>query len=230
MSRSGAAPREVVEAAAPARGRESAGRGEGPSALTSALRAAPARRGVQTRLTVVPAPRTWAEADTDPVGLVPELEPEQPALPLLWPVPALHRRDEPAPATPGGEPTGRAPLPGSGGGEGVPPDLDAWVARLAAGALEVLHGSRPAGQLMRWFEPRVHRALADRAARVRPVPGGAPRVAVRSVHVSVRAATRDVPVVAEAAAVVAVGPRCRAVALRLSPYHGRWRVTALEVG
>lgn len=197
---------------------------------TSALQVGPARRGVQTRLTVVPAPRSWPDTDGEPVALVPEHEPEQPALPLLWPVPALHRRDEPGAEPPAASSAGPAALAGSGDGEGVPPDLDAWVARLAAGALEVLHGSRPAGQLMRWFEPRVHRALADRAARVRPVPGGAPRVAVRSVHVSVRAATRDVPVVAEAAAVVAVGARCRAVALRLSPYHGRWRVTALEVG
>jgi hypothetical protein len=120
-----------------------------------------------------------------------------------------------------------APLDDAGGS--VPPDLDAWVGRLAAAVMEVLHGTRPAGQLTRWLAPRVHRALADRAARVRPLRDGPPLVCVRSVRTSQRPGDGGRGAV-EAAVVVAVGPRCRAVALRLEPYAQRWRITALEVG
>jgi len=171
-------------------------------------------------LRLAAAPSWSPSSSAAPLALVPDPPgaPAQQPLPLQWtsyarpPVAVPPERPDP-------------------GDEGLPPDLEQWVARLSAAVLEVLHGARPAGQLSRWLAPRVHRALADRAARVRPLQAGPPRVAVRSVHVTPRlpAHPDDSPAV-EAAAVVAVGPRCRAVALRLEPHAGRWRVTALEVG
>ena len=194
-----------------------AGRPQTPPSMTVA-RAIWAADAPRPTLTVVPAPRTSPPPAPPPLTLVPGRLPAQPELPLEWESAPAARTLTAVPALPDG-------------GGALPPDLQAWVGRLAAGVLEVLHGVRPAAQLSRWFAPRVHRALADRAARVRPLQQGPPRIAVRSVHVSGRSSDdgEDLTVV-EAAAVVAVGPRCRAVALRLEPHAGRWRVTALEVG
>ena len=108
------------------------------------------------------------------------------------------------------------------------PDPAALVRTVAATTLEVLTGCRPVSQLLRWTTPEVHGALAARAgaAARRRRPGTA--VARTSVVRVSTCAPRDG--VVEAAAVVTVGPRVRAMAVRLEGWDGRWRVTALELG
>ena len=108
------------------------------------------------------------------------------------------------------------------------PDPAALVRTVAATTLEVLTGCRPVSQLLRWTTPEVHGALSARAtaAARRRRPGTA--VARTSVRRVSTCAPRDG--VVEAAVVVTVGPRVRAMAVRLEGLDGRWRVTALELG
>lgn len=106
--------------------------------------------------------------------------------------------------------------------EGMP-DVDAWVRQLVVGLLEVLAGVRLPTQLVRWLEPAVFAAVSarSRAAKPGPVPL---RATVSSVHVQSPADG-----IVEATAVVRLGNRFRAVALRLRADEGRWRCAAVQV-
>ena len=110
------------------------------------------------------------------------------------------------------------------------PDPAATCAAVVQAVVEVLGGSRPVSQLVRWTTHEVHAALSRRtalAARMRQsgaVPSSRAAV-VRGVRVCVPADG-----VAEASAVVIEADRVRAVAIRLEGLDGRWRATALEVG
>lgn len=143
----------------------------------------------------------------------------------------LTPRREPPAVTPSATP----------GADVVPIDLrrrrsmEAWTARFAQAAVEIVGGDRPVSQLLRWTSEQVYDELRRRAAvvgtaggyvpgqgRVQPVR---PRVAgVRTSFV----ATWTV----EAAVRVRYGERSRAVAARferLSDRRGeRWVCTALE--
>ena len=105
------------------------------------------------------------------------------------------------------------------------PDPAAWARSIIQATLEALHGIRAPGQLRRWYAPRVHAALATRAACVTRVLAAPPTIVVRSVRTAVVGVGR-----VEASGVVEVAGRCRAVALQMQTYDGRWRVTALEIG
>lgn len=89
--------------------------------------------------------------------------------------------------------------------------------------LEVLVGDRPVRQISGWVSPRVLAGLDGRRPGRRD--GFGRRPVVRSLRV-----TEPGDAVAEVSAVVDVGPRVRAVALRLEGLDGRWTVTALHVG
>lgn len=89
--------------------------------------------------------------------------------------------------------------------------------------LEVVVGERPARQVASWVTPRVLAGLENRPARQRTALGRRPML--RSLRV-----TEPADAVAEVSAVVALGGRVRAVALRLEGLDGRWTVTALHVG
>lgn len=119
----------------------------------------------------------------------------------------------------GPQPTPRAHLP-----EPTP-----WAGRLVQGLLEVLSGVRPASQLVRWTTTEVYDSVQRRLIRASTdTRTGQPRrlaEVVRSVHVS-----EPADGVAEVCAIVAQGPRCRAVAMRLEGVDGRWQCTALQIG
>jgi hypothetical protein len=119
----------------------------------------------------------------------------------------------------GPQPTPRAQLP-----EPTP-----WAGRLVQGLLEVLSGVRPASQLVRWTTTEVYDSVQRRLthASIETRTGQPRRLAevVRSVHVS-----EPADGVAEICAIVAQGPRCRAVAMRLEGVDGRWQCTALQIG
>jgi hypothetical protein len=95
--------------------------------------------------------------------------------------------------------------------------------------VEVTSGVRPVAQLVRWTTTDVYATIQRRIAHTELAQRGANgrRVGaiVRSIHI-------DEPAdgVAEVCAVVQHGARCRAVALRLEGFDGRWQCTALQVG
>jgi hypothetical protein len=107
------------------------------------------------------------------------------------------------------------------------PDPGPWARRLLIGIIETADGRRPLLQLAALLSPSVCRGLGgdfELAART-----GAPhwlhRARVRSVRV-----TEPARGVAEVSATVDVGPRVRAIAMRLEEDHERWRCTRLQLG
>jgi hypothetical protein len=157
------------------------------------------------------------------------------------------QRFEPAPIAPGARPP--RPLPGivqdtlaielasdeslfgpQPTRRGDLPDPDQWAGHIAQAVVEVMTGSRPAPQVIRWLTPEVYAVVARRgalAARRAQGPHRRParRATVRRVRVC-----EPADGVAEAAVVVIDGPRVRALAMRLVGQDGRWRVDALQVG
>lgn len=114
-------------------------------------------------------------------------------------------------------PTPRSALPDPGG----------WTRRLAQAVVEVLAGSRPAGQLARHTTFEVLEMLEHWTGRL--ARGADGRAAMRPVVSSVRV-SEPADGVAEAAAVIDTGPRRRALALRLEGRDGRWQCTHLVFG
>lgn len=103
------------------------------------------------------------------------------------------------------------------------PEPRRWSAKLAQAIVETLHGHRPVQQLLRWTDDAVYATIVRRlSTRPRGELGGRPTV--RSIRVCT-----PTDGVAEATAVVQVGNRYRALALRLEGLDGQWRCTALEI-
>lgn len=116
-------------------------------------------------------------------------------------------------------------------------DIEAWAARFAQAAAEIVGGDRPAGQLLRWTTAAVHADLERRAQAVGRagghVPGQGRVQSVRPKVVGVRASVVGEWTV-EAAIRVRYGERSRAVAARFERVRSaggdRWVCTALEWG
>lgn len=100
------------------------------------------------------------------------------------------------------------------------PQPGPWAARFARAFAEVLAANRPARQLVRWATWPVYEQLET----VVGLFADGPRPVLLSVRVSEPADS-----VAEACAVVRVGPRCRALALRFEGLDGRWQCTAAQL-
>ena len=108
------------------------------------------------------------------------------------------------------------------------PDVARWAAMVVQAAVEVLSGDRPLTQMARWTTPEVYEQLQWRRQRRagRSMDPGPPRRAVvSSVHVC-----QPTDEVAEACAIVRVGDRASAVALRLEADRVSWRCTAIRLG
>jgi hypothetical protein len=105
-------------------------------------------------------------------------------------------------------------------------DQRALTGRLAQAIAEVLAGARPASQLCGHATLPVIRMLERNTGRL-GARTGEPRhrPIVGSVHIG---EPRDG--VIEACAVIDVGRRTRALALRLEAVGGQWRCTAINVG
>lgn len=117
----------------------------------------------------------------------------------------------------------------SAGDSAARPDVARWAAMVVQAAVEVVAGDRPLTQLVRWTSVEVYEQLQWRRQRrsgpqVRG-PGVAKRAVVSSVHVC---QPRDD--VAEACAIVRVGERASAVAVRLEADRDSWRCTAIALG
>jgi hypothetical protein len=106
-----------------------------------------------------------------------------------------------------------------------PPVADpARVAQTLCGPLvEVCVGARSPSQVARWVAPRVLARLRERARLSAAVATACGVPVVR------RLVTCDLGLAVEVAAAVDDSRRTRAVAMRLEPHHGLWRVTALEL-
>lgn len=107
------------------------------------------------------------------------------------------------------------------------PDPARVVRAVVTAAVEVLAGLRPATQLGRWTTPELYDAIARRAGLARRILGeyGSVRPRVRSVDLQL---TRSGAY--EACVMVEDGHRLRAAGARVEPHHGRWVLSALEVG
>ncbi|NEE02464.1 Rv3235 family protein [Phytoactinopolyspora halotolerans] len=103
------------------------------------------------------------------------------------------------------------------------PDPRRWSARLAQAAVESIQGRRPFQQLLRWTNDEVYEWLGSQVAARRGRPPG-PRPSVRSVRVSEIDDSTF-----EAAAVLQIGDRVRALAMRCEAHRGRWVCTVFDV-
>lgn len=119
------------------------------------------------------------------------------------------------------QPTGRAELP----------DPAETIKRLALVSVEILTGTRSIEQIARWVTEDVYRAFAERTmaamrARIQHGQSTVNRipVAVVSVHTS---EPRDG--IVEAVCILTVGPRNRAVCIRLEGLDHRWRASVLAL-
>ncbi len=109
------------------------------------------------------------------------------------------------------------------------PDPQEWAAHIAQALVEVMHGSRPPSQVMRWTTPEVYAVVARRGSRAARRASGR-RAPLRRTRVTRVRICEPAPDVAEAAVVLVDGVRVRALAARLVGRDGRWIVEALQVG
>lgn len=110
------------------------------------------------------------------------------------------------------------------------PDPEPLIINLTRCVIEILAGARELEQISRWITDEVFTSLARRvsfAARSRAVKGVSaqrPRFTILSVR-----AFEPQPGVVEAAVVVQMPQRVRALALRLEGLDSRWRATSISV-
>lgn len=110
------------------------------------------------------------------------------------------------------------------------PDPRPLLQNLTQSVIEVIAGARDITQLARWITADVHTVLlkrailAERARRVRGVPGSVPLISIGTVTVS---EPRDG--IVESVVMVHGRARSRAVAIRLEGLDGRLRATSVSV-
>jgi uncharacterized protein DUF6459 len=112
-------------------------------------------------------------------------------------------------------PTGRHELP----------EPTVLARRLVIGVIETVTGRRSVAQLRQHTSPTVQAGLARDAGRISRLGTAQRPAALHSLHV-----TEPADGVAEVAAVLRVGNRFRALALRLEGSDGRWRCVRLQIG
>ena len=105
------------------------------------------------------------------------------------------------------------------------PEPAAFARRLLIGVIETATGRRPASQLRQHTSPTVHAGLARDAGRMDRLGTARRPATLHSVHI-----TEPADAVAEVTAVLRVGDRFRALALRLEGSDGRWRCVRLQIG
>lgn len=109
--------------------------------------------------------------------------------------------------------------------------VEAWAARFAQAAVEIVGGDRPASQVVRWTTETVFNELDRRAqliGRASAALAGTRRMQpVRPRVHSVRTCFLG-PDVVESAVHLHYGQRSRAMALRLERREDRWVCTALQ--
>ena len=112
-------------------------------------------------------------------------------------------------------PTGRDELP----------DPALFARRFVIAVIETAAGRRPVSHLGRHTAPAVQAGLARTAGQITRLGTAQRPATLHSVHF-----TEPADGVAEVAAVVRIGDRFRAIALRLEGLDGRWRCVRLQIG
>lgn len=110
------------------------------------------------------------------------------------------------------------------------PDPEPLLRNLGRSVFEIMAGVREVEQLARWIAPDVFSGLlarAQHAARARRVRGRSMRRPVIETRSCLWQSPRDG--VVEATVTVDLGPRVRAVVIRLEEFRGRWRAERLHV-
>lgn len=105
------------------------------------------------------------------------------------------------------------------------PDPAALGRRLVIAIIELATGRRSALHLNRHFAPAVLSGLARDAGRITRLGTEGRPATLHSIH-----AVSPADGVSELVAVVQVGARFRAIALRLEAKNGRWRCVRLQIG
>lgn len=113
------------------------------------------------------------------------------------------------------QPTGRTELP----------EPAAYARRLVIAVIETATGRRSASQLSQYTTTTVQAGLVRDAGRISRLGTASRPARLHSLHLS-----EPADGVAEIAAVVRVGSRFRAIALRLEGLDGRWRCVRLQIG
>jgi hypothetical protein len=109
------------------------------------------------------------------------------------------------------------------------PDPTATIEKLALLGCEIIAGVRSVDQIGRWVTEDVYRVLAERSVAVRQTrsrtePRQRPHI---SVGLTVVTEPRDG--VVEGVSLVRIGPRTRAMCIRLEGLDHRWRASALAL-
>lgn len=119
------------------------------------------------------------------------------------------------------QPTPRAELP-------EPREV---VERLALLACEILSGTRNLDQIARWVTDDVYRQVAERSIDSRRRRAQATSTSLKRPSVTVVSSQLCEPRdgIVEGVALVKIGPRTRAVAVRLEGLDRRWRASSLAL-
>jgi hypothetical protein len=105
------------------------------------------------------------------------------------------------------------------------PELNSFARRLVIGIIETATGRRNSAQLRQHMAPAVQAGLARDAGQISRLGSTRWPASVHSVHIA-----EPADGVAEVAAIIRVGDRFRAMALRLEGLDGRWRCVRLQIG
>lgn len=119
------------------------------------------------------------------------------------------------------QPTPRAELP----------DPNDAIRKLALLACEILSGARSLDQIARWVTEDVYRLIAERSVDARRRRAQTMDTALKRPNVRVTTSHICEPRdgIVEGVVLVAIGPRTRAVAIRLEGLDHRWRASSLAL-
>jgi len=105
------------------------------------------------------------------------------------------------------------------------PEPGRFARRFAIAVIEAATGRRTAGQLSDYTSPGVQAGLVRDAGRINRLGTATRPASLHSMHVA-----EPADGVVEAAAIVRVESRYRAIAFRLEGVNGRWRCVRLQIG
>ncbi len=109
------------------------------------------------------------------------------------------------------------------------PDPTATIEKLALLGCEIIAGVRSVDHIGRWVTEDVYRVLAERSVAVRQTRAGAETRQRPHISVGLTVVTEPRDGIVEGVSLVRIGPRTRAVCIRLEGLDHRWRASALAL-
>ncbi len=117
------------------------------------------------------------------------------------------------------QPTPRAELP----------DPTLTIEKLALLGCEIIAGVRSVDQIGRWVTEDVYRVLAERSIAARQTRASAPARQRPHITVGLTVVTEPREGIVEGVSLVRIGPRTRAMCIRLEGLDHRWRASSLAL-